>query len=184
MNILFDAGIMNGDFDGIAKSTYYLYDHCHRLCEDFHAYGFNSASEREYPEAGITLIGRKSRKALLAFAREKDIGIVHYPANFITWPVMPELKTVLTFHDLIPYEDKDYFSSPLWKRWYLLRTRWGLKKADLVTTVSDYSRQAIIDFSGGGAGFARRDPLERHPAGRLLRSRAPGLPVLSVRGRL
>ena len=42
MNILFDAGIMNGNFVGIAKSTWYLYDNCHRLCEDFHAYGFNT----------------------------------------------------------------------------------------------------------------------------------------------
>ncbi len=45
MNILFDAGIMNGSFVGIAKSTWYLYDNCHRLCEDFHAYGFNTPYE-------------------------------------------------------------------------------------------------------------------------------------------
>lgn len=149
MNILFDAGIMNGNFVGIAKSTWYLYDNCHRLCEDFHAYGFNTRRIQDYPEAGITLIGRKSKRKLLAFAREKNIKIVHYPTNLITWPILSPLKIVLTVHDLIPYEDKDYFACQLRKQWYLARTRFGLKQADLVTTVSNYSRQAIFDFTGG-----------------------------------
>ncbi len=149
MNILFDASIMNGDFVGIAKSTWYLYDHCHRRCGDFHAYGFNTRRTQEYPEAGITLLGRKSKRELLALAREKDIRIVHYPANHITLPLLPELKTVLTVHDLIPYEDEHYFSSPLRKQWYLQRTRWELRHAAQVLTVSDYSRRSILAFSGG-----------------------------------
>ena len=149
MNILFDARLMNGDFVGIAKSTWYLYDHCHRLDESFHAYGFNTRREQDWPEAGVTLIGQKSRRELLAFAREKDIQIVHYPANIITWPILFPLKTVLTVHDLIPYEDKAYFASRLRKFYYIFRTRFALKQADLVTTVSDCSRQAIRDFTDG-----------------------------------
>ncbi|MBQ9010236.1 MAG: glycosyltransferase family 4 protein [Clostridia bacterium] len=149
MNILFDAGIMNGDFVGIAKSTFYLYDHCHRICGDFHAYGFNTRRRQEYPDAGITLIGRKSRRELLAFAEEKNIKIVHYPTNLMTWPILSPLKKVLTVHDLIPYEDRNYFPCRLRRHWYAYRTRFGLKQADLITTVSDYSRQAILDFSDG-----------------------------------
>lgn len=149
MNILFDARLMNGNFVGIAKSTWYLYDHCHRLDESFHAYGFNTWRQQDWPEAGVTLIGRKSRRELLVFAGEKNIHIVHYPANIITRPIIFPLKTVLTVHDLIPYEDKDYYTLRLRRYWYMARMRFGLNRADLVTTVSDYSRQAIRGFTGG-----------------------------------
>lgn len=61
MNILFDAWVMDGSFAGIAKSTYYLYSYCHKICPDFHAYGFNSRREN-VPLGGITLIGKRSRR--------------------------------------------------------------------------------------------------------------------------
>ena len=148
MNILFDAEIMNGTFVGIAKSLYYLYSNCHRMDNSFHAFGFNSNQEMEYHRDGITLIGRKDRRELEAFAKEKRISIVHYPANFITRPILSGLKIVLTLHDLIPYEEKDTFPRLLQRIKYLAITYYGLRKADLVTTVSEYSRQSIMAFSG------------------------------------
>lgn len=149
MNILFDAWVMDGSFAGIAKSTYYLYSYCHKVCPDFHAYGFNCKREDAYPEAGITLIGKRSKRELYAFAKEHNIEIVHYPTNFISRPILSRLKIVLTIHDLIPYEDKAYFSDPLKKKLYLLLMRYGIHRADLITTVSDYSRRAIMDFAKG-----------------------------------
>lgn len=145
MEILFDASILNNEHVGIAKTLLYLYKSVSCYYPDFHAYGFNCSNDI-YSEYGITILGCKTKKELLKFARERHIDVVHYPANLITYPRLTSLKTIVTIHDLIPLEPGHFHD--LVHRWkYIFYTQYSIFFADHVITISDYSKKQIIDFS-------------------------------------
>lgn len=68
-----------------------------------------------------------------------------YPSN--PWPRDFKIKTLVTVHDTIPWEDKRYQKGVL-SRMYHQRSKKAVKNADLVITVSQASKKAIQRVCG------------------------------------
>lgn len=76
---------------------------------------------------------------------EKGVEIYHIPQNGIGMPRRKESKFVVTIHDLIPYTLPETVGHG-YLRIFLNEIPKILEKADLVITVSQYSKQDIIRF--------------------------------------
>ncbi len=80
-----------------------------------------------------------------------DINLIHYPyfdPFFLTLPIRKIRPTVVTIHDLIPLRFPDKFPSGIRGRikWWLQRV--SLRTVREVITVSQSSRDDIVDFTG------------------------------------
>jgi len=80
------------------------------------------------------------------FEKEKvDIAFFPYPSNpwFGTfYNHKKKIKTVVTVHDTVPWENKNYRKGVLSKL-YHFQSKKAVKKADIVLTVSNYSKSRI-----------------------------------------
>lgn len=78
------------------------------------------------------------------FIKEKvDIAFFPYPSNPWTKDFYKKgIKVFVTVHDTIPWTHKNY-SSKMLSRLYHSQTRKAVNKADIVLTVSNYSKQEI-----------------------------------------
>jgi len=106
------------------------------------------------------------------YARRNDCDVLHFPWNKGVPANLPrETLTVLTLHDILPLSIPRYFRNPLRKIEYKRAVGNSLRRADLVITDSQFSRQRII------AEFAPRvAPTVVYPASPLprLSTASPG----------
>ena len=79
--------------------------------------------------------------------KDHKIDIYHACGN-IGIPLLSNTKSVLTVHDLIPLQIKNYFSyskiPSLSKYLYLFRLKSSIEKADRIVTVSEYTKEELV----------------------------------------
>lgn len=94
--------------------------------------------------------GRRSVKDLWAMSREvyrHSVDVFFFPAVYSYFPILNRTKVVLTLHDVIADHHPSLIfpnakSKYLWK----LKQRVAIKQADIIATVSEYSKKEIVKY--------------------------------------
>ena len=94
--------------------------------------------------------GSRSVKDIWAMSREvyrHDVDVFFFPAVYSYFPILNRTKVLLTLHDVIADHHPSLIfpnakSKYLWK----LKQRIAIKQADMVATVSEYSKQEIVKY--------------------------------------
>ena len=94
--------------------------------------------------------GSRSVKDIWAMSREvyrHDVDVFFFPAVYSYFPIFNRTKVLLTLHDVIADHHPSLIfpnakSKYLWK----LKQRIAIKQADMVATVSEYSKQEIVKY--------------------------------------
>ena len=94
--------------------------------------------------------GRRSVKDLWAMSREVyryKIDLFFFPAVYSYFPILNRTKVLLTLHDVIADHHPSLIfpnsrSKYLWK----LKQKVAIKQADMIATVSEYSKQEIVKY--------------------------------------
>jgi glycosyltransferase involved in cell wall biosynthesis len=73
-----------------------------------------------------------------------SLDIFFYPSVYTYFPVFSPVKKIVTIHDVIPEMYPDMvFPNPLARSFWKMKMWAALRQADLVLTVSEYSKQGI-----------------------------------------
>lgn len=96
--------------------------------------------------------GRRSLRDIWAMTRtvsKHDVDIFFFPAVYSYFPVLNRTRIVLTLHDVIADHHPELIfpntqSRLLWK----LKQNIAIKQADLIATVSEYSKNEISEYFG------------------------------------
>jgi glycosyltransferase involved in cell wall biosynthesis len=85
--------------------------------------------------------------ALPYYVSRAQPDFVHFPANKGTMPLYRGVRTILSINDLIPLALPDlYFKSEIEERLYRWTSQQSARYADLIVTLSEYSRRDIYRF--------------------------------------
>ena len=94
--------------------------------------------------------GHRSIRDVWAMAQSvrrqgRDLDLFYFPSVYTFFPVMTPAKVVVTVHDTTA-ERYPKLIFPNWRSRLLwkLKVRWAVRRADLITTVSETSKQEII----------------------------------------
>jgi glycosyltransferase involved in cell wall biosynthesis len=159
IRVLIDARMLLGKFSGVARFVTRIVDELAQredmevvaLCgeEAFEPWILrndievvHSSFTRRDRTAGRRVLWEESR--LPRLIRETGVDVYH-----ATWntgvPMSCSVPSVLTVHDLIPWHDpKNHFRTAR-SRWsYRYAMRAGLRRASVITTVSAFTRQALL----------------------------------------
>ncbi|MEO6051266.1 MAG: glycosyltransferase family 1 protein [Pyrinomonadaceae bacterium] len=94
--------------------------------------------------------GSRSVKDLWAMTRqvlEHKIDVFFFPAVYSYFPIFNRTKIVVTLHDLIADHHPDLiFPDTRSKIFWKLKQNAAVKQAHLIATVSEYSKQQIIEY--------------------------------------
>lgn len=94
--------------------------------------------------------GRRSVRDLLAMSREvfrHRLDLFFFPAVYSYFPVFNRTKTIVTVHDVIAdHNPKLIFPNAKSKMFWKIKQNAAVRRADLILTVSDYSRRQIKDY--------------------------------------
>ena len=105
----------------------------------------------QFIKTDIKLFSLKEIFCLRKFLKNLKADIFYSP-HFVTFPFNKNYKTILTVHDLIPFILPETLSksSLKWKIFYKFHwpTKFLLKKADLVITVSENSKKDLVRLFG------------------------------------
>ena len=155
MRIGFDGRYAEGDLVGVGKYIRSLVLELGRLgveCVIF--YSNRPKYKIEGKNISSVILPRSNRivfeQYFLPIALKKHrIDIYHAPGN-MGIPLISNVKTALTIHDLIPFQVKGYFSYSKFpffsKLVYMLRMYTSIKKADRIISVSEYTKSELIKF--------------------------------------
>lgn len=104
----------------------------------------------ESPMEAASSESRRSVSDLLAMSRavfRHDLDIFFFPAVYSFFPVFNRAKIVVTIHDVIAdHNPKLVFPSFRSKIFWKLKQNAAVRQADMIITVSEYSRQKIRDY--------------------------------------
>lgn len=124
----------------------------------------NTAEETSLPKQVQTIVaktetsqikaasadGRRSVKDLLAMSREvwrHDLDVFFFPAVYSYFPVFNRTKIIVTLHDVIAdHNPKLIFPNAKSKFFWKLKQNIAVRQADLILTVSEYSKSQIKDY--------------------------------------
>ena len=109
-----------------------------------------SAKTSESQVEAASADGRRSIKDLWAMSREvyrHDVDVFFFPAVYSYFPILNRTKILLTLHDVIADHHPSLIfpnakSKYLWK----LKQNMAIKQADLIATVSEYSKKEIVKY--------------------------------------
>jgi len=94
--------------------------------------------------------GRRSLKDLWAMSREvlrHKVDVFFFPAVYSYFPIFNRTKILVTLHDVIAdHHPEHIFSDSKSKLFWKLKQNVAIWQADLILTVSDYSRQQIVKY--------------------------------------
>lgn len=94
--------------------------------------------------------GRRSVGDLWSMSREvlkHKVDVFFFPAVYSYFPVFNRTKVLLTLHDVIAdHHPKLIFPNARSKFFWKLKQNIAIRQADLVATVSEYSKKEIIDY--------------------------------------
>ena len=94
--------------------------------------------------------GRRSLKDLWAMSREvlkHRVDVFFFPAVYSYFPVLNRTKILLTLHDVIAdHHPELIFPNAKSKFFWKLKQKMAIRQADLIATVSEYSKKEIIEY--------------------------------------
>jgi glycosyltransferase involved in cell wall biosynthesis len=94
--------------------------------------------------------GRRSLGDVWAMSREvmkHQFDVFFFPAVYSYFPILNRTKIVLTIHDLIAdHHPELVFPNAKTKCFWKLKQRMAVRQADLIATVSEYSRKEIASY--------------------------------------
>jgi glycosyltransferase involved in cell wall biosynthesis len=94
--------------------------------------------------------GSRSLKDLWAMSREvlkHRVDVFFFPAVYSYFPVLNRTKILLTLHDVIAdHHPELIFPNSKSKFFWKLKQKVAIKQADLIATVSEYSKREIIEY--------------------------------------
>ncbi len=94
--------------------------------------------------------GRRSLGDLWAMSREvfrHKVDIFFFPAVYSYFPVFNRTKIIVTLHDIIADKHPDLiFPNSKSKLFWKLKQQAAIRQADLILTVSEYSKQQIAEY--------------------------------------
>ncbi len=94
--------------------------------------------------------GRRSIADLWSMSREvfkHDIDVFFFPAVYSYFPILNRTKILLTLHDVIAdHHPELIFPNAKSKFFWKLKQKIAIKQADLIATVSEYSKEEIIEY--------------------------------------
>jgi glycosyltransferase involved in cell wall biosynthesis len=152
VRILLDGTVFEEPLTGVARVTLGLYEACRELDPSI---SIDLLHRRplicDVPEgfshrrSGRYLSHTAWRNYLLPLLlRPGPDRISHFPCNGNIPSVRSGLPVVVTLHDVIPLMMPDYFPDSTGELRYRKQTQADLDRADLVITVSEYSRNEIL----------------------------------------
>jgi glycosyltransferase involved in cell wall biosynthesis len=107
---------------------------------------------REAPSRAASAHGRRKWHDMIAMGRavaRAGIDLIYFPATYSFFPTWNVAKVVVTMHDMLPLtHPKLVFPSVKGKLAWRLKETAAVWWADLVVTVSEASRRALLDWSG------------------------------------
>lgn len=153
MKVGFDGRYGEGRLTGIGKYIKYLTLGLSRFgtkCVIF----YSRPPETKIKQKGIKTVVLKTgnryyfEQVLLPRALSQEKADLFHAVGNIGIPLFTFIPSVLTVHDIIPLEIKNYFGeslSPFLSRWsYYLRQRISLVKAKRIITISEYVKRILI----------------------------------------
>lgn len=94
--------------------------------------------------------GRRSLGDLWAMSREVSrhkVDVFFFPAVYSYFPIFNRAKVLLTLHDVIADHHPDLiFPNAKAKLFWKLKQRIAIRQADLIATVSEYSKKEILNY--------------------------------------
>lgn len=94
--------------------------------------------------------GRRSLADLWSMSREvlkHKIDLFFFPAVYSYFPILNRTRVLLTLHDVIAdHHPELVFPSAKSKFFWKLKQAIAVRQADLIATVSDYSKKEIVDY--------------------------------------
>lgn len=96
--------------------------------------------------------GRRSLGDLWSMSREvlrHKLDVFFFPAVYSYFPIFNRTKIVLTLHDVIAdHHPELIFPNGRSKFFWKLKQNVAIRQADLVATVSEYSKKELVDYFG------------------------------------
>ncbi len=109
-----------------------------------------TAPTRVAPTQAASANGRRSLRDLWTLTRSvlnRQIDVFFFPAVYSFYPILGSTKIVVTIHDLIADRFPELvFASSRQKVFWKLKQNLALRQADALLTVSEYSKQQIVDY--------------------------------------
>jgi glycosyltransferase involved in cell wall biosynthesis len=109
-----------------------------------------TAATRVAPTLAASANGRRSLRDLWTLTRSvlnRQIDVFFFPAVYSFYPILGSTKVVVTIHDLIADRFPELvFASRRQKVFWKLKQNLALRQADALLTVSEYSKQQIVDY--------------------------------------
>jgi glycosyltransferase involved in cell wall biosynthesis len=94
--------------------------------------------------------GRRSLKDLWALSREvwrHKVDVFFFPAVYSYFPIFNRTKIIVTIHDVIAdHHPELVFPNKKLKFFWKLKQNTAVRQADLILTVSDYSKRQISEY--------------------------------------
>lgn len=179
MNVYLEGTVFEEPFTGVANVTLGLYAACAKLDPGIDIGVMHRRALASSLPPGMT--GRRTgrflphsvwRRRWLPLTMKPSVDTVaHFPCNGMIPEIDRRLPVVMTLHDVIPLVLPHYFPDSEQEQAYRRRISADLERADLVITVSEYSKSEILrHFS------PRTEPLVIHPGIAGLSDPDPGLP--------
>jgi glycosyltransferase involved in cell wall biosynthesis len=124
------------------------------------------------PTQAASASGRRSLGDLWSLSREvfrHRLNLFFFPAVYSYFPIVNRTKVVVTLHDAIAEHYPDLvFSNRKLRTFWNLKRELAIRQADLIVTVSEYSRQQLIKRLGLSEKRVRAISEAPHSTFRLL----------------
>ena len=109
-----------------------------------------AAPTKVAPTTAASASGRRSLRDLWALSREVlkyDLDLFFFPAVYSYFPIINRTKVIVTLHDMIAdHHPNEVFPSRKLRLFWKAKQYVAVRQADLILTVSDHSKQAIVDY--------------------------------------
>lgn len=116
--------------------------------------------------------GRRSLRDVWAMSREvmrHKPDLFFFPTVYSYFPILSRTKIIVTVHDVIAEHHPDLiFPNARSKFFWGLKQKAAIRQADIIATVSEYSKQQIIEYFGVSPSRLRIISEAARPAFRVL----------------
>jgi glycosyltransferase involved in cell wall biosynthesis len=116
--------------------------------------------------------GRRSLRDVWAMSREvmrHKLDLFFFPTVYSYFPILSRTKIIVTVHDVIAEHHPDLiFPNARSKFFWGLKQKAAIRQANIIATVSEYSKQQIIEYFGVAPSRLRIISEAARPAFRVL----------------
>ncbi len=104
------------------------------------------------PTQAASASGRRSITDMLRMGREvskKDLTLFFYPSVYTYFPIFSRIKKIVAIHDVIAEKYPELvFTNRINRTFWNLKVWFAIKQADLIMTVSEFSKKGIMEHFG------------------------------------